>query len=97
MRSSTKIIPIVLTGMLIAAAASIVLLTTEGAEVRAQTPPAPCVCSRATPVLGTDEVTGVPGPLQARFGVVHCQCGIATCVSQIPFGSVGVPQLYCLK
>ena len=97
MRSSTKVISLVITGMLVTGAASVALLTGNAAEVRAQTPPAPCACSRATAVVGTDEVTNVPGPLQARFGVVHCQCGIATCVSQIPFGSVGVPQLYCVK
>ena len=97
MRSSTKIISIGVTGILVATVASVALLTTHGSEVRAQAPLAPCVCSRATPVVGTDEVAGVPGPLQARFGMVHCQCGAATCVSQIPFGSAGPGQLYCVK
>jgi hypothetical protein len=97
MRSSTKVISIAVTGILVAAVASVALLTTNGSEVKAQTPPAPCACSRATAVVGTDEVTGVPGPLQARFGIVHCQCGFATCVSQIPFGSTGPAQLYCVK
>ena len=73
------------------------LMRTTGAEVRAQTPPAPCVCSRATAILGADEVSTGPGPRQPRFGVVHCQCGLATCVSQVSYASVGTPQLFCVK
>src|SRR3981081_938125 len=97
MRSSTKVISIGVTGILISALRSVALLTTHGSEVRAQTPPAPCACSRATAVVGTDEVSNVPGQFQARFGIIHCQCGPATCVSQIPFASGGVHQLFCVK
>jgi len=94
----TKVVSVGILGALSAAAIGIALFATGHSSVNAQTPPAPCACSRATAIVGTDEVANVvPGPLQARFGVVHCQCGAATCVSQIPFGSVGVSQLYCVK
>jgi hypothetical protein len=66
-------------------------------EAKAQTPPAPCACSRATPIVAADDVTAVPGQLQARYGVTHCQCGAATCVSQVAYGSAGIPQLFCVK
>jgi hypothetical protein len=97
MRNSTKVVSITLAGTFIAAAASIALLAMNGSEVKAQTPPAPCACSRATAVVGIDEVSNVPGQFQARFGIIHCQCGSATCVSQIPFASGGVHQLMCVK
>jgi uncharacterized membrane protein YuzA (DUF378 family) len=42
-------------------------------------------------------VSLVPGQLTPRFGIIHCQCGAATCVSQVAYGSVGLPQLYCVK
>ena len=77
--------------------AAVGLVTTRGTEVRAQTPPAPCECSRMTPIVRSDEIATTPGPLQPRFGIVHCQCGAATCVSQVSYASVGVPQLFCVK
>lgn len=97
MRKPTTAVAIFAAGVFAAVVTSVALLTTNAAEVKAQTPPAPCACSRATAVMGTDEVTGVPGPLQSRFGIIHCQCGAATCVTQIPFASVGAPQLFCVK
>ena len=81
----------------IAAAAAGALLAVNGSEVKAQTPPAPCACSRATAIVGVDEVTNVPGQFQARYGMIHCQCGTATCVSQIPFATGGPHQLVCVK
>src|SRR5262245_43760832 len=97
MVTSTRVLSIVVTGLLFAAVLSVVLLTLNGSSVVAQTPPVPCACSRATAVIGTDEVSGVPGQFQARFGIVHCQCGTATCVSQIPYASGGVHQLACVR
>ena len=97
MRKSTRIVSITVAGLFAATAAGIAWLAINGSHVSAQTPPAPCACSRATAIVGTDEVTAVPGQLQPRFGITHCQCGAATCVSQIPFGSMGVPQLFCVK
>ena len=97
MRKSIKVISIGMVGVFVAALTSVVLLTANRSEVRAQAPLAPCTCSRATSVVGTDEVSTVPGQFQARFGMVHCQCGVATCVSQIPFASGGVHQLACVK
>jgi hypothetical protein len=85
----------VLCAVLVAAAGALSLATRE-AEVRAQTPPTPCACSRPTPV-GADEVTAIPGQSQPRYGITHCQCGAATCVSQVAYGSVGISQLYCVK
>jgi hypothetical protein len=97
MRKSTKAVSIGVAGLFVAAGLSLALLTLDGAHVSAQTSPAPCACSRATAVVGADEVSGVPGQFQARFGIVHCQCGAATCVSQIPFASGGVHQLACVR
>ena len=97
MHRSTKAAAIALSGVLLAAAASVALLATDGSRVQAQTPPAPCACSRSTPIIGADEVSAVPGQLQPRYGIIHCQCGAATCVSQVAYGSVGIPQLYCVK
>ncbi len=95
MRNPTKVLSIGIPGILLAALASVAWLTTDG--VRAQTPPAPCACSRATSIAGTDEVSAAQGQFLARFGVVHCQCGAATCVSQIPLVAGGVHQLACVK
>ena len=97
MRKPTKVFFIGILGILAAAAASVALLITHGSEVKAQTPPAPCACSRSTPIFGADEATSVPGQLQPRYGITHCQCGAATCVSQVAYGSVGIPQLFCVK
>ena len=97
MRKSTKVVSIGVAGLFVAAGLCLSLLTLNGAHVSAQTPPAPCACSRATAVVGTDEGSSVPGQFQARFGIVHCQCGAATCVSQIPFASGGLHQLACVK
>ena len=97
MRKSTKVVSIAISGILLAAAASVALLATDGSRVQAQTPPAPCACSRSTPIIGADELTTVPGQLAPRYGIIHCQCGAATCVSQVAYGSVGLPQLYCVK
>ena len=97
MRKSARALAITVSGVLLAAAASVALLATEGSRVQAQTPPAPCACSRSTPLIGADEVSLVPGQLTPRFGIIHCQCGAATCVSQVAYGSVGLPQLYCVK
>ena len=97
MRKPARALAITVSGVLLAAAASVALLATEGARVQAQTPPAPCACSRSTPIIGADEVSLVPGQLTPRFGIIHCQCGAATCVSQLAYGSVGLPQLYCVK
>ena len=97
MRKSTKVVSIGVAGVFVAAGLCLALLTLNGAHVSAQTPPAPCACSRATPVIVADDVTAVPGQLQPRYGIIHCQCGAATCVSQVAYGSVGIPQLYCVK
>lgn len=97
MRKPARALAITVSGVLLAAAASVALLATEGSRVQAQTPPAPCACSRSTPIIGADEVSLVPGQLTPRFGIIHCQCGAATCVSQLAYGSVGLPQLYCVK
>ena len=97
MRKSARALAITVSGVLLAAAASVALLATEGSRVQAQTPPAPCACSRSTPIIGADEVSLVPGQMTPRFGIIHCQCGAATCVSQVAYGSVGLPQLYCVK
>lgn len=97
MRKSVKVVSIGVAGLFVVAGLSLALLTLNGAHVSAQTPPAPCACSRATAVVGTDEVSSVPGHFQARFGIVHCQCGAATCVSQIPFASGGLHQSACVK
>jgi hypothetical protein len=97
MRKSTKLVSLTLTGVVAAAGIGLALFTADGSEVQAQTPPAPCACSRATAVVAADEATPVPGQFYARFGMVHCQCGSATCVSQIPYGSGGVHQLACVK
>jgi len=97
MLKSTRIVSLVVSGILLAAAASFVVLTPNGSHAQAQTPPAPCTCSRSTPILGVDEVSAVPGQLQPRFGVSHCQCGTATCVSQVAYGSIGTAQLFCVK
>lgn len=97
MRKPARALAITVSGVLLAAAASVALLATEGSRVQAQTPPAPCACSRSTPIIGADEVSLVPGQLTPRFGIIHCQCGAATCVSQVAYGSVGLPQLYCVK
>ena len=95
MRQHLRFMAVAAAGATVAAA--IVLITANGSRAAAQTPPAPCVCSRATPIVGTDELLNVPGQIQARFGVVHCQCGAATCVSQIPFAAGIAHQLYCVK
>ena len=97
MRISTRLVSIALTSMALAAAAAFVTLTPHGVGAQAQTSPAPCACSRATPIVGVDEVTPVPGQLQPRYGITHCQCGAATCVTQVAYGSLGVPQLFCVK
>lgn len=97
MRRSARIVSFAISGFLLAAAASVALLATDGSRVQAQTPPAPCACSRSTPLIGADDVTTVPGQLAPRYGIIHCQCGAATCVSQVAYGSVGLPQLYCVK
>jgi hypothetical protein len=99
MRKSFRIVSIGISGLLLAAAASVALLATSGSRVQAQAAPAPapCACSRSTPIIGADEVSLVPGQLTPRYGIIHCQCGVATCVSQVAYGSVGLPQLYCVK
>jgi len=97
MVTSTRVVSIVITALFFAVVVSVVLLALDGGAVVAQTPPVPCACSRATAVIGADEISNVPGQFQARFGIVHCQCGAATCVSQIPFASGGVHQLACVK
>jgi len=97
MRKPARLIFIGTLGTVAAAVTGIAVLIAHGAEVTAQTPPAPCVCSRATPVVGVDEVTSVPGQLQPRYGIAHCQCGAATCVTQVSYGSMGIPQLFCVK
>lgn len=97
MRRSARIVSIGISGCLLAAAASVAFFATSGSRVQAQTAPAPCTCSRSTPIVGADEVSLVPGQLTPRFGIIHCQCGAATCVSQVAYGSVGLPQLYCVK
>jgi hypothetical protein len=97
MRKSIKVMSIGISGILLAAGAAVALLVTNGSEVRAQTPLAPCACSRATPLVGVDDVTSIPGQLQPRYGIIHCQCGAATCVSQVPYGTIGIPQLQCIK
>ena len=97
MRRSARVVSFAISGFLLAAAASVALLATDGSRVQAQTPPAPCACSRSTPLVGADDVTAVPGQLAPRYGIIHCQCGAATCVSQVAYGSVGLPQLYCVK
>ena len=63
-------IAIAVSGILLAAAAGVVLLATNGSRAQAQTPPAPCACSRSTPIVGADEVSAVPGQLQPRFGII---------------------------
>ena len=95
MRRSLRFVSFMAAGVL--ATAGLFLLAGGGSRVSAQTTPAPCACSRATAVIGTDELINVPGPIQARFGIIHCQCGPATCVSQIPFAAGGVHQLVCVK
>ena len=95
MRNRASFLSAGISGILVASIASVAWLTTTG--VSAQTPPAPCACSRATPVVVADDVTVVPGQLQPRYGMIHCLCGSATCVSQVAYGSVGLPQLYCVK
>jgi hypothetical protein len=97
MRRSTNAVAVALSGVVLAVAGSIVFLGTDGSRAQAQTPPAPCACSRSTPIVGADEITAVPGQLAPRYGIIHCQCGAATCVSQVAYGSVGLPQLYCVK
>jgi hypothetical protein len=97
MVTSRRVVTVVVTGLFVAVVVSVILLTLDGGAAVAQNPPVPCACSRATAVIGTDEVSSVPGQFQARFGIVHCQCGAATCVSQIPFASGGVHQLACVK
>ena len=93
---STRMIAIVVSGVLLAAAAGVALLAANGSHAQASSPGG-CSCSRSTPIAGTDEVSAVPGQLQPRFGITHCQCGVATCVSLVAYGSVGVPQLFCVK
>ena len=95
MHSRAKFLSAGVSAIVVAAFSCVAWLTTEGAN--AQTPPTPCACSRATPVVVADDVTVVPGQLQPRYGMIHCQCGTATCVSQVAYGSVGTPQLYCVK
>jgi|SRR5688572_8275258 hypothetical protein len=97
MSKSTKVISTAVAGLMIAAGTSFALLFLNRSNVSAQTPPAPCACSRATSIAGTDEVSAAQGQFLARFGVVHCQCGAATCVSQIPLVAGGVHQLACVK
>ena len=97
MSNRGRLISIGVSFMAVTAVAAGTLFVLRGAEVRAQTPPAPCACSRSTPIFGADEVTSVPGQLQPRYGITHCQCGAATCVSQVAYGSVGIPQLFCVK
>src|SRR5262245_16117989 len=96
MRTSTRLLSIVLSSLALAAVAAFVVLVPHGVGAQAQTPPAPCACSRSTPIAGADEVSAVPGQLQPRFGITHCTCGAATCVSQVAYGSLGVPQLFCV-
>jgi hypothetical protein len=79
------------------AAGGVALWAGSGSRVSAQTPPAPCACSRPTPIFSVDEVNPTPGQLQPRYGVTHCQCGAATCVSQVADGALGIPQLFCGK
>jgi len=97
MRNTTKVVSFGILGIFVAAVIGGATLAMHWSEVKAQTPPAPCACSRATPIIGTDEVSAIPGQLQARYGITHCQCGAATCVSQVAYGSVGIPQLFCVK
>ena len=97
MSKSTRVVSIIVSGLIIALAMSFTLLTLNRSNVSAQTPPAPCACSRATSIVGMEEVSAASSQFQARFGVVHCQCGAATCVSQIPYGAGGVHQLACVK
>ena len=96
MRKSTRIVSIAVSGILLAAA-GVALLATNGSRAQVQSSPAPCVCSRSTPIIGADDITAVPGQLAPRYGITHCQCGAATCVSQVAYGSVGIPQLFCVK
>ena len=97
MRKSIRIVSLTVSGIVLAAAASVALLATSGSSAQVQGAPAPCACSRSTPLIGADDVTAVPGQLAPRYGIIHCQCGAATCVSQVAYGSVGLPQLYCVK
>lgn len=97
MPKSISMMTIAVSGVLLAAAAGFALLAPSGSRAQAQTSPAPCACSRSTPLLGADDVSAIPGQLQPRFGITHCQCGAATCVSQVAYGSVGLPQLFCVK
>jgi len=97
MRRPTGTQSLVLASILFATAAAATLIAANGSRAQAQTPLAPCVCSRSTPIVGADEITAVPGQLSPRYGIVHCQCGAATCVSQVAYGSVGLPQLFCVK
>src|SRR5262245_37957466 len=97
MRKSARIVSIALSGILLASAAGVALFVPNGSRAQAQAPLAPCMCSRSTPIVGSDDVTAVPGQLAPRYAVIHCQCGAATCVSQVAYGSVGAPQLFCVK
>ena len=86
-------------GLVAAACAGAALtysMMTSGAEMRAQVQPAPCACSRVTP-LEEAGTAGMPGPAQPRVGVVHCQCGAATCVSQISYAAPAAASLFCVK
>jgi len=97
MRKSARIVSIAVSGILLVSAAGVALFAMNASRAQTPSSPAPCACSRSTPILGADDVTVVPGTAAPRYGVIHCQCGIATCVSQITYGSVGVPQLFCVK
>ena len=97
MLASTRTISLAVSAALVATVTCVTLLVADGSRAQAQGAPAPCACSRSTPIIGADEVTLVPGQLAPRYGMIHCQCGAATCVSQVAYGSVGIPQLYCVK
>ena len=97
MGKSVRIVSIAVSGILFVSAAGVALFAANGLRAQVPSAPAPCACSRSTPILGTDEVSSVPGQLQPRFGVTHCQCGAATCVSQVAYGSIGTSQLFCVK
>ena len=99
MRKSTKVVSLALIGILAAAGASfgIAQIVGKGPEVKVQTTPAPCACSRTTAIAGADEPETAPGQLYPRFGITVCQCGALTCVSQIPFATGAANQLACVK
>ena len=46
------------------------LLAADGSRVQAQTPPAPCACSRSTPIVGSGRGERGTRPVQPRFGII---------------------------